>query len=46
MLLRDSEHKADLRYDLVLDLARTSRGDDNHVYRNEFIKLVELSQHL
>lgn len=46
MLLRDSEHKGDLYYDMVLELARNGKGDDHHGYRNEFIKLVELSQHL
>ncbi len=46
MLLRDSEFKGNLCYDNVLELARDGKGDDQNGYRNEFIRLVELSQHL
>ncbi len=46
MLLRDSEFKGNLCYDNVLELAREGKGDDQNGYRNEFIRLVELSQHL
>jgi Ca-activated chloride channel family protein len=46
MLLRDSKFKGNLCYDNVLQLARKGKGDDRNGYRNEFIRLVELSQHL
>jgi Ca-activated chloride channel family protein len=46
MLLRDSEFKGNLCYGDVLELAREGKGDDRDGYRNEFIRLVELSQHL
>ena len=44
MLLRDSEHKGESTYDLVLELARSGKGDDPHGYRGEFVKLVELAK--
>jgi Ca-activated chloride channel family protein len=44
MLLRDSEHKGESTYDLVLELARSGRGEDPHGYRGEFVKLVELAE--
>jgi Ca-activated chloride channel family protein len=46
MLLRDSEHKAASTCDLVLELARSGKGDDPHGYRGEFVKLVELAKSL
>ena len=44
MLLRDSEHKGESTCDLVLELARSGKGDDPHGYRGEFVKLVELAK--
>jgi Ca-activated chloride channel family protein len=44
MLLRDSEHKGDTTFDLVLDLAQSGKGDDPSGYRGEFIQLVKLAQ--
>jgi Ca-activated chloride channel family protein len=44
MLLRDSEHKGEGSYDLVLELARSGKGNDPHGYRGEFVKLVELAK--
>jgi Ca-activated chloride channel family protein len=44
MLLRGSEHKGDLTFDRVLDLARKSKGADPEGYRAEFIRLVELME--
>jgi Ca-activated chloride channel family protein len=46
MLLRDSKHKGNARYDAVLRLARASLGTDLHGYRAEFIKLVETAETL
>lgn len=46
MLLRDSEHKGEASFPMVLGLARAHRGDDLHGHRGEFIKLVELAQTL
>lgn len=41
MLLRDSKFKGDLSYDQVKKMAQAYRGDDDHGYRSEFIRLVE-----
>lgn len=46
MLLRDSEHKGDAGYGLVLELARRGKGDDPTGYRGEFIELVRTAQAL
>lgn len=43
MLLRDSKFKADSSFELVKELARKGRGTDEHGYRAEFIKIVELA---
>ncbi len=44
MLLRDSEFKGDLTYATVLELAKSSKGDDELGYRREFIELVDLAK--
>ncbi|MFC1587392.1 von Willebrand factor type A domain-containing protein [Planctomycetota bacterium] len=41
MLLRDSAYKGDANYGLVLEIAKSSLGEDKHSYRAEFITLVE-----
>ncbi len=46
MLLRNSEHRGESTCDLVLELARSGKGNDPHGYRAEFIQLVELAQSL
>jgi Ca-activated chloride channel family protein len=46
MVLRDSEYKGSATYDLVLALARQSRGDDLEGYRGEFISMVERARSL
>ena len=46
LLLRDSEHKGSSSYRQVLELARSSRGNDTEGYRAEFIKLVEAASQL
>jgi Ca-activated chloride channel family protein len=44
MLLRGSEHKGDLTYDQVMEMARGARGKDRNGYRAEFIRMVERAQ--
>lgn len=44
MLLRNSEHRGEGSYDLVVELAESGKGDDPHGYRAEFVKLVELAK--
>jgi Ca-activated chloride channel homolog len=44
MLLRNSEHRGQSTYDLVLELARFGKGDDPHGYRAEFLRLVEVAK--
>ena len=44
MLLRESKYKGDCNYDLVLELARSGKGEDPNGYRGEFIQLVELAK--
>ena len=46
MLLRDSEYKGEASFDMVLELARESRGDDPHGDRAEFLKLVTTAKNL
>ncbi|MFH1037420.1 MAG: von Willebrand factor type A domain-containing protein [PVC group bacterium] len=41
MLLRDSEHRGNATFSIVLDLAEAGRGEDPHGYRAEFIDLVK-----
>ena len=41
LLLRDSKFKADATLENVLELARSSKGDDFFGYRSEFIDLVD-----
>lgn len=44
MLLRNSKHKANANYKQVVELAKASKGTDEHGYRAEFIRLVEMSE--
>jgi Ca-activated chloride channel family protein len=46
MLLRDSEYKGDASFDMVLELARASRGEDPHGDRSVFLKLVGTAKSL
>ena len=43
-LLRGGKHTADWDYDELLLLARQSRGEDEHGYRSELLRLVELAK--
>lgn len=44
MLLRDSKYKANATYKQVIELAKASKGTDEHGYRSELIRLVEMSE--
>ena len=46
MLLRDSEHKGNADFDMVLELAGESRGSDPHGDRAEFLQLVGTAKSL
>jgi len=46
MLLRDSDFKGDLTYSNVLELAKSSKGNDEFGYRGEFIELVGLAKRM
>jgi Ca-activated chloride channel family protein len=43
MLLRDSKFKGESTFDMVLELAKQSKGIDKNGYRAEFINIVELA---
>lgn len=43
MLLRDSDYKGNLTYSTVIKMAKDAKGKDQHGYRTEFIKLVEMA---
>ncbi len=45
-LLRDGQYLASFNYDDVLNLARTSKGQDPFGYRGEFLQLVSLAKSL
>lgn len=44
LLLRNSKYKANANYKQVVELAKASKGTDEHGYRAEFIRLVEMSE--
>ncbi len=46
MLLRNSEFKGNVNYDMILQIAKKSKGTDEEGYRSEFVKLVEKAQYL
>ncbi|HEX6408850.1 MAG TPA: von Willebrand factor type A domain-containing protein [Gemmatimonadales bacterium] len=46
MVLRNSEYRGSADYNLVLALARESRGEDEDGYRQEFISMVERARTL
>ena len=46
MILRNSEFKGNSNYQLAIDLAKGSKGEDPEGYRSEFIQLVKLAEHL
>ena len=46
MLLRESEHRGNLTYAAVAEMADAARGADPHGYRAEFVKLVRTTDSL
>ena len=44
MLLRESEHLGNFSWDDCLALAKQAKGRDEHGYRSEFTRLVEMAQ--
>ena len=44
MLLKDSDYKGDFSYDGIIKLAKMAKGEDEHGYRVEFIRLMEAGQ--
>jgi Ca-activated chloride channel family protein len=46
MLLRNSEHKGNVSYKSVINLAQGAKGKDAEGYRSEFIQLIKLSEQL
>lgn len=44
MLLRDSKFKGSATYDMILKLAKNSKGDDENCYRAEFISLIKTAE--
>lgn len=44
MLLKESDHLGTFSWDDCLSMARQSRGADDHGYRAEFTRLVEMAQ--
>ena len=40
MMLRDSEHKGNITYDKIIEIASGARGKDPDGYRAEFVRLV------
>jgi Ca-activated chloride channel family protein len=46
MILRNSKYKGNLSYAAVLETAASSRGDDKHGLRGEFLELVKAAQRL
>jgi Ca-activated chloride channel family protein len=45
-LLRGSRYSGELEWDHILEMARGSRGEDNHGHRAEFIRLAETAAEL
>jgi Ca-activated chloride channel family protein len=41
MILRDSKFKEDLTIEKLIELAKTSKGEDKEGYRREFIELMK-----
>lgn len=46
LLISDSEHKGDLSWNMVQNLARRSIGEDTEGWRNEFIQLISQATRL
>ncbi len=46
MVLRNSPHKGDANLKAILEIAKSSKGNDPHGYRAEFLELVERAMRL
>ena len=46
LLLRESKHKGNCNYRMLIDLAQSAKGEDKEGYRSEFIRLMKLAKHL
>jgi len=46
LLLRESDHRGQATWPMVLELARSGQGDDREGYRNEFLKLASRAAEL
>jgi Ca-activated chloride channel family protein len=46
MLLRSSENKGEASYESVLNVAKGATGKDEHGYRHEFVRLVEMCREI
>ena len=46
LLLRDSQHKGNLTYAAVLELAQAGLGSDEHGYRAEFVEMIRRAKTL
>ncbi|MCL3782115.1 DUF3520 domain-containing protein [Prolixibacteraceae bacterium JC049] len=46
MLLRDSEYKGKCNFDMIIDMAKNAKGEDEEGYRSEFIRLAKLTKEL
>jgi len=44
MLLRKSEYKKDLNYQILIETAKKSKGKDEEGYRAEFIRMMEMGE--
>ncbi|CAG5082944.1 YfbK domain-containing protein [Parvicella tangerina] len=44
MLLRDSKHKGESTYEMVMKLARDAKGEDRDGYRAAFVQMVDMTQ--
>ncbi|BAX80724.1 vWA domain-containing protein [Labilibaculum antarcticum] len=46
LLLRDSKFKGNCSYEMLINLAQQSKGEDKEGYRSEFIQLMKLANQL
>ncbi len=46
LILRESKFKGNCSYDMLINLAQQSKGEDKEGYRSEFIRLMKLANHL
>ncbi|MEM8568338.1 MAG: von Willebrand factor type A domain-containing protein [Bacteroidota bacterium] len=44
MMLKDSDYKGDITYQEIIELAKTAKGNDDHGYRAELIRLMQTGE--